>query len=75
MPGAEATFRGQLVIVRMKGLQTILGAWCTQCMLDSVYDVLGVCCTPCMLYSVYAVLCVCCTQCQLMMIASTDRVG
>jgi len=49
MPEAEATFRGQLVIMRMKGRQTILGTWC---MLYSVYAVLGVCCTRCMLYSV-----------------------
>jgi len=36
MPEADATFRGQLVIVRMKGRQTILGECCTQCMLYSV---------------------------------------
>jgi hypothetical protein len=42
---AEATFRGQLEIVRMKGRHTILGACCTRCMLYSVYAVLGVCCT------------------------------
>jgi len=40
-PEAEATFRGQLVIMRMKGRQTIFEC-CTQCMLDSVYAVLGV---------------------------------
>jgi len=78
-PEAEATFRGQLEIMRMKGWQTILGVCGTRCMLYSVYAVLGVCwtrcmlyseyavlgvcCTRCMLYSVYAVLCVCCTQC------------
>ena len=43
-PEAEATFRGQLVIMRMKGRQTILGTY-------SVYAVLGVCCARCMLYS------------------------
>jgi len=35
-PEAEATFRGQLVIMRMKGRQTILGGCCTRCMLYSV---------------------------------------
>ena len=30
-PEAEATFSGQLEIVRMKGQQTILGVCCTQC--------------------------------------------
>jgi len=40
-PEAEATFRGQLVIMRMKGRQTIFEC-CTQCMLYSVYAVLGV---------------------------------
>ena len=35
-PEAEATFRGQLNIVRMKGRQTILGVCCTRCMLHSV---------------------------------------
>jgi len=53
---AEATFRGQLVMVRMKGRQTILGGCCTRCMLYLVYAVLGVCCTWCMLYSGYSVL-------------------
>ena len=33
MPEAEATFRGQLEIVRMKGRQTILGVCCTRCQL------------------------------------------
>jgi len=41
MPDAEATFRGQLPIMRMKGSPTILG------ILYSVYAVLSVC-----LYSV-----------------------
>jgi len=40
-PEAEATFRGQLVIMRMKGKQTIFECR-TQCMLYSVYAVLGV---------------------------------
>jgi len=55
-PEAEATFSSQLVIMRLKGRQTILGGCCTRCILYSVYAVLGVCCTRCMLYSVYAVL-------------------
>jgi len=46
-PEAEATFRGQLVIKRMKGRQTILGECCTHCMLYSVYAALSVCCTQC----------------------------
>jgi len=50
-PDAEATFRGQVLIMRMKGRLTILGVCCTRCMLR-----LGVCWTRCMLYSVYAVL-------------------
>jgi len=41
-PEAEATFRGQLVIMRMKGRQTILGGCCTRCMLYSVCAVQGV---------------------------------
>ena len=49
---AAATFRGQLLIMRMKGRQTILGRCCTRCMLYPVYAVLGLCCTQCMLYSV-----------------------
>jgi len=44
-PEAEATFRGQLVIVRMKGRQTILRVCCTWCTLYPVYAVLGICCT------------------------------
>ena len=36
MPEADATFRGQLEIMRMKGRQTILGVCCTRCMLHSV---------------------------------------
>jgi len=51
-PEAEATFSSQLVIMRMKGRQTILGGYYTLCILYSVYAVLGVCCTRCMLYSV-----------------------
>jgi len=53
---ADATLRGQLEIMRIKGSQTILCVCCIRCMLYSVYAVLGVCCTRCMLYSVYAVL-------------------
>jgi len=36
MPEAEATLRCQLVIMRMKGRETILGHWCTRCMLNLV---------------------------------------
>ena len=53
-PEAEATFRGQLVMMRLKGIQIISGGCCTWCMLYLVYAVLGVCCTWCMLYLVYA---------------------
>jgi len=35
-PEAEATFMGQLGIMRMKGRKTILGGCCTWCMLYSV---------------------------------------
>ena len=35
-PGAEATFRGQLEIVTMKGRHKIFGVCCTRCMLHSV---------------------------------------
>jgi len=41
-PEDEATCRGQLEIVRMKGWQTILGVCCTRCMLYSVYAALSV---------------------------------
>ena len=41
-PEAEATFRGQLEILRMKGRQTLLGVRCTRCMLYSVYAALSV---------------------------------
>jgi len=68
-----ATLTGQLVIVRMKGRQTILGGCCARCMLYSVYAVLSVCCTRCMLYSVYAVLGVSCTQ--FMPMFPPDRTG
>jgi len=40
-PEADVTFRGQLVIMRMKGRQTIFEC-CSQCMLYSVYAVLHV---------------------------------
>jgi len=53
---SDAVLRGQLVIMGMKGRQTILAGCCTHCMLYLVYAVLGVCCTGCMLYWVYAVL-------------------
>jgi len=36
MPEAEATFRDQLVIMRMKGRQAILGVYYTWCKLYSV---------------------------------------
>jgi len=56
MPGADASFRGQLVIVRMKRRSPVLpGECCTRCMLYSVYAVLSVCDAQCMLHSVYVV--------------------
>jgi hypothetical protein len=56
MVEAQATYKGQHEIVRMKGRRTILAICCIQSMLYSVYAVLGVCCTWCMLYLVYAAL-------------------
>jgi len=41
-PEVEATFRGQLILVRMPGSQTILSVYSTQCMLHSVQSALGV---------------------------------
>jgi len=41
-PEAEATFRGQLEIERMRGRQTILDVSCTRRMLQSAYAPLGV---------------------------------
>jgi len=41
MPEAEAIFRSELVIMGMKGRETIFEC-CTQCMLYSVYAILGV---------------------------------
>jgi hypothetical protein len=38
----EATFRGQLVIMRMQEREPIFGGCCTWCMLYSVYVQLGV---------------------------------
>ena len=69
-PEADATFSGQLLIVRMYGRQRCLRGcfiveYSTRCPLYVVYAVLGVCCTQCMLYLVYAVLGVCCTWCML----------
>ena len=58
----DATIKGQLIIVRTKGRQTILGGCCARWMLCAVDAVRGVCCTRCMLDSVYAALSVCCTQ-------------
>jgi hypothetical protein len=88
---AEASVRGQPVIMRMKGIQTIVGGCCTRWMLHSVDVALGVCstrcmiflvyavfggsCTLCMLYSVNTVLAVCCHQCQHMIMTWRDRVG
>jgi len=51
MPEVDAIFRGQLVIMRMMGRQTIFEC-CTDGMLYLVYAVLSVCCTRCMLYTV-----------------------
>jgi len=70
---AEATFWGQLVIVRMKERPTIMVGCCTQCLRYSVYSVLSACCTRCMLYSVYAVLGVCCTRCMLYSVLTHDH--
>jgi len=42
-PEVQATFKGQLIIVRMKGRRTILGVYCTRCMLHSAYAALSVC--------------------------------
>jgi len=33
MPEADATFSGQLVIIGLKGIHTIMGGCCTWCML------------------------------------------
>jgi hypothetical protein len=74
-PEAEATFKGQLVIMKMKVRETILGGCCNRGMLYLVYAVLGACCTRCMLYSVYAVLGVCCTHCQLIIMTWRVREG
>jgi len=41
-PESQATFSGQLLIMRMKGRQTILGGCCTRCMLHLVNAVLSV---------------------------------
>jgi hypothetical protein len=65
MAEVEATFRGQHIFMRMKGKQTMLGAYCTQCMLDMGYDQLGVCCTQGMMYLVYVVFDVYGTQCMM----------
>jgi len=55
-PEGEASFRGQLVIMKLKGGQTSFSG----------------CYTQCVIYSVYVVLAVCCTQCQLMIMAWRD---
>jgi hypothetical protein len=55
---AEATFRGKIIIMRMKEkhrlswVDAVLGVCCIRCMLYSVYTVLGICCSRCLLYSV-----------------------
>jgi len=72
---AEATFRSQLEILRMKGRQAILGVCFTWGLLYSVYSLLSVCCTWCMLYSVYAVPGVCCTRCMLYLVYSALSVN
>jgi hypothetical protein len=56
MAEAEATLRGQLITMRMKGRQTIMGGCCTRCMLYSEYAVLSLCWTRSMWYSVCAIL-------------------
>ena len=42
MSEAEDSSRGQLIIVRMMGRQTIFGGCSTRCMLYSVYAALSV---------------------------------
>jgi hypothetical protein len=71
--GNKATSRGQVVIVGMKGTQTIMGGCGTWRMQYSVYAVLGVCCTRYMLYSVYAVLGVCWTRYALHSVLTHDH--
>ena len=61
----ESTFYGQLLFMRRKGRQAIMGGCCTQCILYSVYALLGVCCAQCMLYMVNALFGVCCVWCIL----------
>ena len=46
-PEADATFFGQLVIMEVKGRQTIRCGYCNRCMLYSVFA-----CTQCIVYSV-----------------------
>jgi hypothetical protein len=57
--GSGSYIQGQLVIMRMKRRNTIM----------------GVCCTWGMLYLVRAVVGVCCTRCQLMTMTWRDREG
>jgi len=68
MPEVDATLRGLLGIMRMKGIQTILGGCCTRCMLYTVYAVHGVC-----LYAVYAVCDVCCARFMLYFMSTHDH--
>jgi len=49
---ADAAFRGEPVIVTMRGRQKMLGVRCTRCIPYSVYGELSGCCTRCMLHSV-----------------------
>jgi hypothetical protein len=49
MQEAEATLRGQFVIMRIKGRLLILGGYSTRCMLYLLHAVLGGCCTWCVL--------------------------
>ena len=65
---AEAEFRGQLVITKMKGQSTISCVYCTWCKLYSVYIAVSVCCTQCMLHLVYAAHGECCTWCMLYLV-------
>jgi len=45
MQDADRTFRGLLILMRMKTWQIVLGAFWTRCMLYSMHAVLDICCT------------------------------
>ena len=75
MREAEATVRGQLLIMTMKRRQSMFRKCSTRCMLYSLYTVLGACCTPIMPYPVYPIHGVRCTRCQLMIMTWRDIDG